>query len=65
MKKGIRSLALTAATAWLAVGVAAAQAPPAPPASSSAAKSITVSGCVGKGGDGDNWNRRRVRCNGG
>ena len=45
MKKGIRSLALTAATAWLAVGVAAAQAPPAS-GSSSAAKSITVTGCV-------------------
>ena len=45
MKKEIRSLALTAATAWLAVGVAAAQAPPAS-GSSSAAKSITVTGCV-------------------
>ena len=45
MRKRIRSLALTAATAWLAVGVAPAQAPQ-PPASSSAAKSITVTGCI-------------------
>jgi hypothetical protein len=52
MRKEIRSLALTAATAWLAVGVAAAQAPQTPPASSSAAKSITVSGCIEKAATG-------------